>query len=121
MGFRTHRYEPTSTSRRGASHIHGVPRPTAAKTHWQDRYRAMPIAMTATAGQAKGVGNAERCPRISQGPYRPPRPGTMTVKRQFRSARLTTLIVATGLLTGPSVDVTCLLIYSCSFLLYRYG
>src|SRR5919198_2088825 len=88
MGSRTHGWAPTATNRRGGSQGPGVPRPTAANTHRHHRYSSTPMAMTAAAGQATGVGDAPLRVRISQGTYTPPEPGMTTVNRKLRSARL---------------------------------
>src|SRR5438128_8062595 len=88
MGLRTHRYGPTATNCRGASHGPGVPRPTLANIQTQATYRAAPATMNRSAGQATGSGVAPPRVRIHKGTYTAPDPGTTTVKRIFRSARL---------------------------------
>src|SRR6266511_755371 len=89
MGLRTQRYGPTVTRRRGASHGPGVPLPTTAKAETHARYRAAPAAITTTAYQFTGVGVPPPLLSIHQGTRTPPVPGTTTLKRMFRSARLT--------------------------------
>src|SRR6266851_3644633 len=89
MGLRTHRYGPTATNCRGASHGPGVPRPTLANTQRHATYRAAPGTMNTRAGQATGSGVAPPRVRIHKGTYTAPAPGTTAVKRIFRSARLT--------------------------------
>src|SRR6266540_452385 len=90
MGLRTQRYGPTATRRRGASHGPGVPLPTTAKAETHARYRTAPAAITTTAYQATGVGvPPPLLLSIHQGTRTPPAPGTTTLKRTFRSARLT--------------------------------
>src|SRR5215468_12582545 len=88
MGLRTHRWGPTATTCRGASHGPGVPPPTAAKFQTHHTYRAIPAAMTVTASHMTGAGvRPSRC-RIHQGAQKPPRPGTTTVNSRLRMARL---------------------------------
>src|SRR5215471_15745654 len=88
MGLRTHRWGPTATTCRGASHGPGVPPPTAAKFQTHHTYRAMPAAMTTTASHMTGSGvRPLRC-RIHQGAQKPPRPGTTTVNSRLRMTRL---------------------------------
>src|SRR6266566_9345463 len=89
MGLRTHRYGPTATNCRGGSHGPGVPRPTLANTQRHATYRATPATMNTMAGQTTGSGKAPPRVRIHQGAYTAPAPGTTTVKRMLRSARLT--------------------------------
>src|SRR5512135_619688 len=91
MGLRTHRYGPTATKRRGASHGPGVPRPTMAKNQRQEKYRAAPTAMKATAGHATGSGVAPPRVEIHQGTHMAPAPGTTTVNKRFRTSRLIAL------------------------------
>ncbi len=71
MGFRTQRYGPDETTCRGGSQIPGVPRPTVPKTHRHEKYKTIPMPMTAKAYQAAGVGSTPRWLTISQGTYAP--------------------------------------------------
>src|SRR6516162_650345 len=88
MGLRTHRWGPTATTCRGASHGPGVPLPTAAKFQTHHTYRAIPAAMTTTASHITGVGVRPLRVRIHQGTQKPPRPGITTVNSRLRMTRL---------------------------------
>src|SRR5215472_4437669 len=88
MGLRTHRWGPTATTCRGASHGPGGPPPTAAKFQTHHTYRAMPAAMTTTASHTTGSGVRPSWCRIHQGAQKPPRPGITTVNSRLRMTRL---------------------------------
>src|SRR5580698_7949979 len=92
MGLRTQRYGPRVTTRRGASHGPGVPRPTAAKFHAQHRYRTAPAAMTRTAvqttGEVQSTAGLASLVASHTGTQTPPSPGTTMVKTTLRMSRL---------------------------------
>src|SRR5438034_4874710 len=89
MGLRTQRYGPVATTRRGASHGPGVPRPTTAKFQTHHRYSAVPNAITAAAGQTVATAVGSKRVSTHQGIRTAPAPGTTTVNSALRTNRLT--------------------------------